>query len=251
MGKGFSLSLSLLAFILFAIVFSEHSSAEESTSRYPEPQDNYVNDFAEILNERDIANIREICKRVESKAGVEISVVTIDSISDYETGDETIEAFATNLFNKWGIGNKKRNDGVLLLIAKSDRKVRIEIGKGYGSRYDSIMSDIVNQHILPYFRQNEYSRGTFEGTRAIIEAVTKKVSWFSYYKWHILIVILILLCIFAGISCLKSGKSGWGWAFFAIAGIFLFILIRMMMSRGSSGGFGGGSSFGGGATGSW
>lgn len=100
------------------------------------------------------------------KTGIEAVVVTINSIGDYQTGDATIEAFATNLFNTWGIGHKKENNGVLILVAVKDRKARIELGKGYGREYDSAM------------------------------------------KWHLLIGILIIACIAASISCMRSGKKG-------------------------------------------
>lgn len=63
--------------------------------------------------------------------------------------------------------------------------------------------------------------------------------------------IIILICLAAGISCILSGQNGWGWTFFAFAGMLLLFLIKLLFSGKSSSGFGGGSSFGGGASGSW
>jgi uncharacterized protein len=113
------------------------------------------------------------------------------------------------------------------------------------------MKQVIEENMLPYFKTDDYSRGIFEGSRGLIEKITQKVSWYSFYKWHILIGGLIIVCIFAGISCMRAGKTGWGWAFFAAAGMLIFFLLSLLMSRKSSGGFGGGSSFGGGASGSW
>ena len=81
--------------------------------------------------------------------------------------------------------------------------------------------------------------------------MTKEVSWFSFYRYHLLVAALIVVCIAAGVSCRRKGKEGWGWAFFAAAGILLLFLLKMVIRGKSSGGFGGGSSFGGGASGSW
>lgn len=219
--------------------------------KYPSPTDDYVNDYAGVLNKPDTESIRKMFKDLERQTGVEAVVVTINSINDYHTGNTTIESFATDLFNTWGIGHKKENNGVLILVAVKDRKCRIELGRGYGRKYDPVMKQVINENMLPYFKTGGYSRGIYEGSRGVIEKVTKKVSWFSFYKWHILIGILIVGCIFAGISCMRSGKKGWGWAFFIAAGMLLLFLLRMLAKGKSSKGFGGGSSFGGGASGSW
>ena len=220
-------------------------------SGYPKPEDEYINDFAEILSEADDEMIYKLLKDLEYQTGIEMVVVTIHSIRNYRTNDTTIESFATNLFNTWGVGHKKENNGVLILMAVKDRKCRIELGKGYGRQYDSRMKTVIDEKMIPFFKASQYSRGLYEGTRGVIENITKKVSWFSFYKWHILIGVLIVICIFAGISCMRKGKKGWGWVFFAAAGVLLIFLFKMVASGKSSSGFGGGSSFGGGASGSW
>lgn len=197
---------------------------------YPAAADDYLNDFAGVLNKPDSEAIRKMFKDLEYKTGVEVVAVTINSINDYNTGDSTLESFATKLFNTWGIGHKKENNGVLILVAVKDRKCRIELGRGYGNRYDSAMKQVIDENMTPYFKTGEYSRGIFEGSRAVIEKITRKVSWFSFYKWHLLIGVVIIVCIFAGFSCMRSGKKGWGWAFFAAAGVLIFFLFRMLAS---------------------
>ena len=241
--------VSLVYFVAASIsVFSRNSVQGQN---YPSPNDDYVNDYAAVLHSPDVEAIRKLFKNLEHQTGIEAAVVTINSINDYQTGDTVIETFATNLFNSWGIGHKKENNGVLILVAVKDRKCRIELGGGYGRRYDSTMKQIIDEVMIPYFKIGDYSRGIFEGSRSVVEKVTKKVSWFSFHKWHLLLGMLILVCIFAGISCMRSGKKGWGWFFFAAAGAMLLFLIKMLSSGKSSSGFGGGTSFGGGASGSW
>jgi uncharacterized protein len=246
-------SMSKMFFVYLAVLLGSIVSipAAQAQEEYPSPIDDYVNDYADILSQPDAEAIRTMFKDLEYKTGIEAVVVTISAIEDYDIRDTAIESFATNLFNTWGIGHKKANNGILILVSVKDRKCRIELGGGYEKRYDAVMKQVIDDKMIPYFKVNDYSRGIYEGARSIIEKVTKKVSWFSFYKWHITIVILIIVCIFAGISCMQSGKKGWGWAFFVAAGMLLFFLLKIVFRGKSSGGFGGGSSFGGGASGSW
>jgi hypothetical protein len=79
------------------------------------------------------------------------------------------------------------------------------------------------------------------------------VSWFDYYKWHLLIALLVVACIAWGISLIRSGRTGWGWILVAAAGALIVFVISQFMRGGSSdgNGFGGGSSSGDGASGDW
>ncbi|MCD6578452.1 TPM domain-containing protein [bacterium] len=236
-------------FIILFIVFGIFSFLY--AENYPNHTDDYINDFAKVLNQTDYDAVHKMLSDLEYSTGIELVVVTINSIYDYDTNDLNIESFAKNLFNHWGVGHKKENNGVMLLVAIENRKMRIQLGGGYPKMYDKIMQGVIDNNIIPYFKNNEYSRGISEGCRGIIEKITKKVSWFAFYKWHIILGILFLVFLFAGINFLKQGKKGWGWVLLSIAGIILIILIKMLLSGKSKSGFGGGSSFGGGATGSW
>lgn len=93
-------------------------------------------------------------------------------MSDYDTGDKSIESFANRLFDTWRIGDRATNKGVLLLVAVKDRKVRIELGKSYRDLYDARMKEIIDQHILPAFKRDDYSRGILQGTQAIAKVLS-------------------------------------------------------------------------------
>lgn len=217
---------------------------------YPKSIDKYVNDFAKAIDSADAERIKKSLESVEEQTGIEICVVTINSINDYHGTESNFEKFATGLFNSWGIGKKDKNNGVLLLAAIKDRKVRIELGSGYPSSHNQIAAQIIKTDIVPYFKQSQYSRGIYEGSMALIKNFTKETSWFDYYKWHILLWILILICIGVAISCFRSGKKGWGWGLLALVGVFLLFLWSLS-SGNKSDGFGGGSSSGGGSSGDW
>ena len=162
--------LSVIVTLTFTAVFS--GLVVYAQGKYPQPMDQYVNDYAGLLTARDAANVKTLFADLKRETGIEAVVVTIDSINDYATGDATIESFATNLFNTWGIGDKTKNDGVLLLVAVGDRKVRIEVGAGYESTQNDNMQEVINEHVLPSFRNEEYSRGIYRGARAIVGELT-------------------------------------------------------------------------------
>lgn len=251
--------------LAIAVLLACGSQAQERYAPWPQPDAGYVTDRAGVLSSSEEERIEQWLIRVEEESQVEIIVVTIHSITDFPgTRNDSIETFATGLFNRWGIGNQPRNDGILLLVAVEDRRVRIELGAGYASLRDGDAREIVQNVILPQFRKNDYAGGITEGVRAIIEEfTTMRVGM----RWDlILIPVAIVACLLIGISLLRNGKKGWGWAFVGLALVllffFLYILVNVLRRRaryghssgwsaGGSGGFGGGSSGGGGATGSW
>ena len=191
-------------------------------------------------------------------------MVIIRSIQDYDTENTHIESFATGLFDIYGIGNLPKNDGVLLLIARGDRKARIELGKFYGHERDSDATSIMNDIIVPRFKEGDYGTGITNGVKAImLEFADVRVG----YNWMLIgilvsIPVLVVVCF----NLFKAGKKGWAWAVVGVLialVVFVFKILWAILealpegdsdsweSGGSGGGFGGGSSGGGGATGSW
>ncbi len=162
--------VSLCMTVMVAILMG--SATAMAQAGYPQPTDPLINDYAGLLTPHDAAGVRNLFTDLKRDAGVEAMVVTINSIRDYDTGDETIESFATNLFNTWGIGDEERNDGVLILVAVKDREVRIEIGAGYGDIQNANMQEVINEHMLPHFKEENYSRGIYLGARAVVGKLT-------------------------------------------------------------------------------
>lgn len=160
------------AFIMIWGLALMTGSAANAQKGYPLPNDNYVNDYAGIIAAQDEQNLQTMLKNLEEQDGIEVVVVTVNSIADYNTGDGSIESFTTNLFNTWGVGDKTKNNGVLILVAFKDRKARIELGTGYGGSYDAAMKQIIDEDMIPHFRDGNHSRGIYEGTRAIVARVT-------------------------------------------------------------------------------
>ena len=142
---------------------------QKSYSPYPSPDDGYVTDIANLLTEAQEKQIEDWLYACEEENGFEMAVVTIGAIKDYPgTDNRSVEAFATGLFNQYGIGNMPKNDGVLLLVAVKDREARIELGDGYGSDRDKDAERIMQTVIVPEFRNGRYDRGILNGTQSIL-----------------------------------------------------------------------------------
>lgn len=220
--------------------------------QYPTPTNDYVNDFADIIEPHDKKRLISQLANIEKQTGIEIVVVTINSKSDYGYQRNDIEGFATDLFNTWGVGHKETNKGAMILVAKSDRQVRVELGLAYGHKLDTQMKQVIDDEMLPYFRTNNYSRAIYEGTQGVTNLLTTKVSFIQFYRWELIISVAAMLCLASGISCMRKGKNGWGWIFFCLVGMLLIALATLVLTKNKSrGGFGGGRSGGGGASGSW
>jgi uncharacterized protein len=250
--KSYSVCLLFIVLCLQQVI-----AAELDYSPYPKPDSGYVTDHADLLSADDEIQLERWLLQVEEKSNVEIIVVTINSLADYKGAkNQSIEFFATALFNTFGIGNLPRNDGVLLLISKKDRKARIELGKYYAHDRDGDAARIMQNVIISQFKRGNYRVGIIDGTEAIIAEFAGMEVAFPWYLVGIIAAVLISILI--GISFIKAGKRGWGYVFIGIA-IILFLLalyliftgIKNASTAGGSGGFGGGSSGGGGATGSW
>lgn len=158
-----------LSWLLLALSLAGPVAGQQTG--YPAPGDRRVNDFAELLEPEEEAELGRMLDDLWHSAGIEATVVTIHSIRDYGTGDRSIEAFATGLLNAWGIGDAERDDGVLLLVAVGDRKVRIELGAGYGAGHDARMQGVIDAEIVPRFRRGDFAAGILAGTRAITRVV--------------------------------------------------------------------------------
>ena len=152
---------ALLALLLAA-------AAAAAQSGYPDHRELEVNDFAGILSAQETERLRGLLRDLRQRTGIEATVVTIESIGDYGTGDRSIESFATGLFNAWGVGDAERDDGVMVLVAVGDRKVRIEVGSGYGSSEDRAMKAVIDSAMLPHFRNGDYGRGIVQGTETVV-----------------------------------------------------------------------------------
>ena len=262
---------NLLTAVILATLFTVSGArAQEDPSKItldrPGPRE-FVIDRANLLNAAAKQRIQEICDKLLTEKATPIIVVTINSMAEHNGAGMRIESFATLLFNQWGIGvaelnGQTWNTGILLLVSKDDRKARIELGGYWRRDQDALAQQIMNDQIVPRFKQGDFSGGIVAGVESLDKmarglqlpkAPTPPTPWWMYA----LMIGAVALAIFTVISLIRRGSSGWAWllwaAVFAAIG---YMLYQMATSRGDGGGysggsFGGGSSGGGGATGSW
>ncbi len=221
----------------------------------------WVTDMAEILSQSTETQLNQMISNLEAKNGSEIAVVTVPETQPAATP----KAFATKLFNYWGIGKKGRDNGVLFLVSVGDRRVEIETGKGIQQTLPNTkVSNIIDTKIIPEFKSGNFESGVVAGTKELVTSLkTEKYQLAQAPATGIFIGIFIgiLLVLMFGYS--QTIFYGAIMVFYSYQdtfllcisiGIFIGILLILPFYRkggyfSSSGGYDGGS-FGGGSSGS-
>ncbi len=231
-----------------------------SAKQVPPPPKDYrwVQDYGHVLESDQEVHLLRKLKAYYDSTSTEIAIVTESSLE----GDDIFD-YTHRLAESWGIGQEGKDNGILIYAAIRDRKVYIQVGDGMeGVVPDAYAKRIINQNLLPNFKQNRYGQGFDEATDVIIRLAAgehvfdkKKRESEGIPIWVIILIILILLFFFSsggndgktyrnrptssrGPIWIGGGGFGGGGGSFGGGGGF-------------GGGFGGGSFGGGGAGGSW
>lgn len=209
-----------------------------------------VVDDAHMLDGASQQQLTQLLQGHENATGNQVVVVTLPNLGGYD-----IASYGYQLGRYWGIGQKGKDNGVLLIVAQKERRVRIEVGYGLeGTLTDAISSNIINTVIVPRFKRGDFNGGIKAGTVAIIQALggqykmnrerRHKASGFSLFK-----IIFILFFLF--IAFMRN--FGWGYGRRYYGGYWGGGGFGGGGFGGGGGGFsGGGGGFGGGgASGGW
>lgn len=240
-----------------------------------------VNDLAHVMTADQVQSLERKLVAYDDSTSIQIAVVTVPAI-----GDASIEDYALGILRDWGVGNKKTNNGLVILAAIQEHKVYIATGYGMeGSVPDITAKSIVDNEIVPNFKGNSgdnYYRGFDQAADAIIKAAAGEYKAPQGYVKHkrrgsgggnlvgLIVIVLIVVFLFIGRG---GGGRGGGGGLFGGSGMLPFLLGTMLGSSsrgggwsgggdsggwgggdsggGGFGGFGGGSGGGGGAGGSW
>jgi uncharacterized protein len=145
-------------------------AAAAQAQDYPPRPDGPVYDGANILSPATEAQLDAELRAYNAQTGRTIIVATVPSL-----GGASVETYATTLFtDKWGIGGAKRDAGLLLLIAPSERKLRIEVGYGLHGYFGGIMAGrVINDVITPRFKEGNFDAGVTDGVAAILAHLAK------------------------------------------------------------------------------
>ncbi len=229
--------------------------------KFPDKPNRLVNDYTQTLSTEEASALEQKLLAFNDSTSTQIAVVLINDLEGYDVAD-----YAVRLAEKWGIGQAKKNNGIILLVSVGDRKVTIQTGYGMeGALPDAIARRIIEVAIKPNFKQGEYFQGLDQATDAII-AYTKgefkseppfKNGRGSFPMGLIVIIIMIIVVVAKKIGGGGNGQviSGRG-----ASSPFWWLLMGggghggggySGGDGGGFGGFGGGSFGGGGASGDW
>lgn len=126
----------------------------------------YVNDYANLISPAAEQELTALLTAFEQSDSTQVAILTVDSLEG-----EDIEGFSIRVVDQWKVGQKGKDNGVLLLVAKEERKIRIEVGRGLeGVLTDLLSGRIIDQAIAPAFRAGQIDQGFVNGTKAIIAA---------------------------------------------------------------------------------
>ena len=260
--------LSLKSAVIFLSVFMAATVSAVTFPDSPKPF-RYVNDYTKTLSAKELDALEAKLVAYGKETSSQIAVVIVPTTGEYE-----VSQYAFELGDKWGIGRKNLNNGVLLLISKDDRKLFIAVGQGLqGVLTDALASQIIRNQIRPYFRNEQYAQGIDNGLDYIIAATkgefaaqAEEENDFGDFVPFIMLALFILIVVMAEMNSRRpyvsptnnhvlndvlrksmsdrrrNGRDGGGFGGGFGGGGF---------GGGSGGGFGGGGFDGGGAGGSW
>jgi len=251
---------ALIALVIISVPLTSFASIPE----IPPVPSQYVVDLAGVIDAAASAQLDNALRELEEKTTVQMVVLTIKSLN----GDN-LEDFSIRTVEKWKLGQKGKDNGVLLTVSMQDRKYRFEIGYGLERVLpDSLVGSIGRSYLIPNFRKGDYSKGISDASFAVINAIAaeegvqltgsrvpapiynpidgKKRHPIGLFHGLVILFFLIVagICFIRNpglflLLFLSSGRGGWGGG-----GGF----------GGGSGGFGGGGGGGfggGGASGDW
>jgi uncharacterized protein len=236
--------LRLLAILLLCTAIA--TALDPKTLQYQ----GYVNDFAGVVDAASRADLERYCTRVEQATGAQMALVTVKTLDG-----EPIEQFANDLFRQWGVGNREKDTGLLLLLATADRTSRLEVGIGLEPIITDGTAGALLREMRPALRANDY--GSALGTAAhslgqrIAAAKGVSIDESESPRRRVreqpdsgipvqLIAGLLAMAFLFFMGRGRGGRGGRGGG----GGILPWLILGSVMGRGRYGGYGGGG-FGG------
>ncbi len=251
------------AFLLLLLLLPLRLLMAEKVADLPAPT-GYVNDFAGVLSQGTRQNVEALCREVDQQAGAQMAVVTIKTLDN----DQTVEEFTVELEERWKVGKKGTDKGLILLIVLNPKKLRTEVGYGLEGVLNDAKVGRIQQTMVPLLRAGNYDAAVVTGTQAYAREIAADAGvtltqsqgpQYDQYQYRRQappqrgsgIGGLIGLGILVGLVILMIATGNGGW---------LWVILSMLLNgggRGGRGGFGGGGGgdgggfggFGGGSSG--
>lgn len=252
--------------LLFYLLFSVNVFSSDT---FPEPTNyKYINDYTNTIDKSTVKQIISIGKELEDKTSAQVIIVVIDS-----TNGIPIEDYTNKIFRSWGIGQKGKDNGLLILLALNDKAWRVEVGRGLEGAIPDVLTNRVMQQIAkPNFINGDYSKGLLNSYSIFSDYISSEYGVTLDKSLNITLpnqnnqhrikegkfaIGLFLLLIFADVFLNRGRISS------SILHLLFWNSFFNGRGRGGPGGFGGssdgggfgnfggGSSNGGGSSGSW
>ncbi len=252
-------------FLIIALFFcvSVFSQTPDEIMKRKDPPKQLVNDYGNVLNPVEEGQLERKLRDYNDSTSVQISIVTFQKLEGYP-----LELLANELGEKWGVGQKEKHNGIVIVLSKDDRKVTLRGGYGIQAKMPpTVEKFIIDQEMIPSFKQGDYYQGLDNATTAIAKVLSgqydaepKDESSDGLFIFLFFVGIIILFIIIAGKGGGKGGSRSrrgfnWGDIILTSGGSSSWGSGGGSSWGGSSGGgfggFGGGSFGGGGASGSW
>lgn len=263
-----------LKLFAFAFTLLQAVPAIASEDCLPASRNQLVHDYANVLSQNQVADLEQKLVSFSRETSNQLVVIITNELCNYEPME-----FATEIGHKWGVGQKEFDNGVVLLVSPEQRETFIAVGYGLeGAIPDAIARRIVDQELLPHFRNDDYYGGISAATTVLMQLAQGEINAADYGESKgdnpvgaiILIFIIIFLVAFLGPVASAAKYS-------SVNNVAFWTALMLMMSSRSShggmfgnfssgsgsfgrgfggggggfGGFGGGGFGGGGAGGSW
>lgn len=245
-----------LLLLSLQVLFSSLVGAAPQVPPKPTSGSIYVQDYANLLSSQTKATINSVSRDLDSKTKAQVVVVTVPSLNG-----QPIEDYSLELLRTWGIGDKEKNNGVLILVALNDRQSRIEVGYGLeGALPDGLTGRIQDQAMIPSFSSGNYDQGIMQGYANVANIVAKEYNVKLENKIQSTVAQkngaqtsqmatwqkMLLFVGLAGLLLIDHLFFGG-----AILHLLLLLFLRGGGRGGGGGGFGGGSGGGGGSGRRW
>lgn len=232
---------TVLLIIFLCFLFTHNSFGQFDIPEIPKFQTS-VYDYANVLNANEKAQLEEKLIKYSDSTTTQIVVITIEGLKG-----EDIGILTPKWAHAWGIGDKARDNGVLILLSKAERKIWISAGYGLEDRLTAgIGGQIIRNTIIPEFKAGSYYKGLDKGADEIFKVFTGKYKGTRKEKnkdesFPIGLIFLIIIVVIFLVARNSKGNNGLGGG----SPSLLDIIILSNMGRSNGGGFGGGSSGGG------
>jgi len=238
-----------LLFILL-LLFAGQVFAQKLFDKPNPPQ--AVNDFGNFLEPFQKESLEKKIRAYNDSTSSAIVIITVPDLQGYD-----IAELALRYLREWGIGTKDKNNGVLILVSKEERKARIETGYGMeGVLPDILAKQIIDDRMIPYFRENDYYRGFDNAVDAVIQAAAGEYKADPHKKSGRpsgKTIVFLVIIFFILISFLRGGGGGGSYmsrrGSRGLGGLPWFIAGNLLGGGGRGGGGFGGGGFGGGGFG--